>query len=226
LPSGIPASKWSRETTTAPKSSPKPPLKPISSSVSHQPYPSTHSSSQTLHRTDSGNSDHEPSLCALIAGLLKRSPSSDPSFLIHLSGTGIVADWQDDTYLGEQNPKVWSDVADRDAIDALPDTALHRNTEKILQATAAAHGDRLKIAIVCPPDICGKGRGPGRTQSVLLPILKNEIVKRGAAFYTGSGANTRNWVHIADLMRVYSSLVEAASAGGGNAAWGKEVGIL
>ncbi|EIN03917.1 NAD(P)-binding protein [Punctularia strigosozonata HHB-11173 SS5] len=186
-------------------------------------YDSIEVISQAASRADivvhSGNSDHEPSINALIAGLLKRPKTS---FLIHLSGTGIVADFREGKYVGELNPKVWSDIEDIDAITSLPDDALHRNVDKIIQAAAAAHGDKLKTAIVCPPDICGKGRGLGRTQSVLLPAYKAESIKLGAAVYTGSGGNARSWVHIEDLMKLYLSLVEAAAAGGGNADWGKE----
>lgn len=165
-----------------------------------------------------GNSDHEGSIKALIAGLLRRS---SPSFLIHLGGTGIIADWRDPTYIGKLNPKVWSDVSDIEAINSLPDNALHRNVDKIIQAAAAAHGDRLKLAIVCPPDIYGSGGGLGRTQSVYMPEFLNEIKKVGAPFYVGEGTNTRSWVHIEDLMTVYLKLVEAAVSGGGSADWGK-----
>lgn len=31
-----------------------------------------------------------------------------PGYLIHLSGTAGIADFQDATYLGKKNPKVWS----------------------------------------------------------------------------------------------------------------------
>jgi hypothetical protein len=103
--------------------------------------------------------------------LLRRS---DPSFLIHLGGTGVVADWQDPTYLGKLNPKIWSDIDDIDAITSLPDGALHRNVDKIIQEAAAANGEKLKTAIVCPPDIYGPGRGPGRTQSIYIPAYLDE----------------------------------------------------
>jgi nucleoside-diphosphate-sugar epimerase len=152
--------------------------------------------------------------------LLRRS---GPSFLIHLSGTGIVADWQDQTYLGKLNPKVWSDIDDIDNITSLPDQALHRNVDKIIQEAATANGEKLKTAIVCPPDIYGPGKGPGKTQSVYVPIFLNEIKQVGAAFYAGEGTNTKSWVHIEDLMTVYLKLVEAAVAGGGGGDWGREV---
>ncbi|KAF2492336.1 NAD(P)-binding protein [Lophium mytilinum] len=166
---------------------------------------------------DSGDSDHEGSIKAIIAGLVRRSSKS---FLVHLSGTGIIADWQDPTYMGKLNPKVWSDIFDIDAITSLPDSALHRNVDKIIQSAAVAHEDILKTAIVCPPDIYGTGRGLVRTRSVYMPVFLEESVKLGATFYAGNGTNTRSWVHIEDLMIIYLELVEAAVTGGGKAEWG------
>ncbi|KAK4892309.1 hypothetical protein LTR27_009143 [Elasticomyces elasticus] len=165
-----------------------------------------------------GNSDHEPSIKALIAGLLRRD---EPSFLIHLSGTGIVADYRDDTYHGTLNPKIWSDVDDIDAITSMPDIAVHRNVDKIIQNAAAEHGDKLKTAIVCPPDIYGPGRGPGGIRSVFFPMFVAEAKKVGATFYANDGSNGRSWVHIDDLMAVYMKVVEAAAKGGDGADWGK-----
>ena len=187
-------------------------------------YDSSDTISEAASKADvivhNGNSDHEPSINALIAGLLRRS---GPSYLLHLGGTGIIADWRDPTYTAKLNPKVWSDIDDIDAITSLPDNALHRNVDKIIQAAAIAHPEKLKTAIICPPDIYGPGRGPGRTQSVYVPVFLDEIKQVGAAFYAGEGANRRSWVHIKDLMTVYLKLVEAAVAGGSGADWGKEV---
>ncbi|EME42192.1 hypothetical protein DOTSEDRAFT_89648 [Dothistroma septosporum NZE10] len=112
------------------------------------------------------NSDHEPSIKAIVAGLLK------------------LADWKDAVYHGKLNPKTWN------------------------------HGGKLKTAIVCPPDIYGPGRGPGNTASVFLSAFFDEIVGTiGAPFYGGEGTNTRSWVHIEDLVQLYSRLIEAAVAG-------------
>ncbi|KAF2196943.1 nucleoside-diphosphate-sugar epimerase [Delitschia confertaspora ATCC 74209] len=170
----------------------------------------------------SGDSDHEPSINALIAGLLRR-PSSAPSFLIHLSGTAVVSDFLTPTHLGRLNPKTWSDTIDIDTIVSRPDSAPHRNVDKIIQAAAAAYGDKLKTAIICPPDIYGAGRGLGRTRSVFLPMYLKEMESVGGRpFYVGEGGNMRSWVHMEDLMELYLRLVEAAVEGGSNATWGKE----
>ena len=166
-----------------------------------------------------GNSDHEASIKALIAGLLKRE---SPSFLLHLGGTGVVADWRSDDYRGGLNPKVWSDIEDVNSIWSLPDNALHRNVDKIIQKAAEQHGDKLKTAIICPPDIYGPGKGLARSQSVYFPTLYAESVKLGHTFYANSGKNSRSWVHINDLMTVYLRLVEAAAKGGDGKDWGKD----
>lgn len=174
---------------------------------------------------DNGKSKHNPGIRAHIAGLLRVATPSSPRFFIRLGGTGIIADWADPTYYGETNPKIWSDVSDLDTITTLPDTALHRSTEKIVQEAAAQHGDRLKCAIVCSCGVYGPGRGPGNTQSLMVPEFYQDIMQSDhkRAFYIKSGGNTRSWVHIDDLASLYVRLVEAAAAGGGEADWGREV---
>ena len=171
---------------------------------------------------DCGNSDHENSLKAILTGLLRRNITS---FLIHLSGTGILSDFKDTKdYRGRLNPKIYSDIDDIDEITSRPAGSLHRHTDEIIQEYAVKYGDKLKTAIVCPPDIYGRGYGPGRNQSVYFPTFVREIMKIGAPFYLKDGSNTRGWVHIDDLMDVYVDLVEAAVVGGGRSVtWGKDV---
>ncbi|KAI8930827.1 hypothetical protein NX059_011848 [Plenodomus lindquistii] len=158
-----------------------------------------------------GDSDHLPSLRALITGLLSREK---PGYLLHLSGTGIVSDYATSSTLGTLSPKIWSDTraADIEEIRNLPDTALHRHTEALLHDTIRNHADKINIAIVCPPDIYGPGLGPGKKHSALIPIFVSEAVKFGSVFYHSDGTNARSWVHIHDLMRLYASLVGAAIA--------------
>ena len=173
---------------------------------------------------DCGDSDHEPSIKALIAGLTAPSrTSAKPGFLIHLSGTALVSDWSEPAHHGRLNPHIWSDVRDLDAITSRPAFHLHRNVDKIIQDAAVKHGEKLKTAIVCPPDTYGEGRGPEKRQSVFLPMFFELVRKEGKAFYVGDGGNRRSWVHVEDLMRVYLGLVEAAVEGGGGADWGREV---
>jgi nucleoside-diphosphate-sugar epimerase len=159
-----------------------------------------------------GDSDHEKSLNAIISGLLSRPA---PGYLLHLSGTGIVSDWADEEHLGKLNPKVWSDISSLAEIQDLPYNALHRNTELILHETVRLYDDRINIAIMCPPDIYGRGKGLAKTHSALVPMYVKEIQHLGGqVFYYGEGTNTRSWVHVDDLMRVYLKVSEAAASGG------------
>ena len=161
-----------------------------------------------------GDSDHEPSLQALMTGLLRRAT---PGYLIHLSGTGIVSDWAEETYLGVQNPKVWSDISSLGEIKQLPAAALHRNTETILHETVEKYGgNKIHVAVMCPPDIYGPGKGLGKRQSALVPVFVKEALSAAMGkrvFYHAEGTNTRSWVHIDDLMRLYMRVVGAAVAG-------------
>lgn len=94
----------------------------------------------------------------------------------------------------------------------------------LLGKTVAEHGDKINIAIMCPPDIYGKGKGPGKTWSAFVPMYVDSVPKvNNRIFYYRDGANTRSWVHIDDLMTLYLHVVEAAVAGGGNAQWNREV---
>jgi hypothetical protein len=159
-----------------------------------------------------GNSDHEPSLQALVSGLLLKST---PGYLVHLSGTGLVSDWHTPTYLGVTNPKIWSDVSSLPEIKSLPMSELHRNTETLLHGWIDEYAGKINIAIVCPPDVYGLGKGLGRTTSALVPVYVHEVRASGAAFHVAEGTNMRSWVHVDDLTRLYLLLVEVALAGEG-----------
>jgi nucleoside-diphosphate-sugar epimerase len=160
-----------------------------------------------------GDSDHEPSLNALLAGLLQRAT---PGYLLHLSGSGIVSDWNSTTHLGCLNPKTWSDISSLDEIANLPSGELHRSTESMLHhhMSSPSSNSKINIAILCPPDIYGPGTGPGKTSSALLPMYVAEILKspQKRAFYVCEGTNTRSWVHINDLTSLYLHVVEAAAS--------------
>jgi nucleoside-diphosphate-sugar epimerase len=119
-----------------------------------------------------------------------------------------------DQYHGRLNPKIWSDLASLEEIRSLPADSLHQNTETIIANTIRDHGSKINIAIMCPPDIYGKGKGLAKTHSVFVPMLIDGIKKLGGkVFYYGEGTNTRSWVHMDELMVVYTKIIEAAASG-------------
>jgi nucleoside-diphosphate-sugar epimerase len=153
--------------------------------------------------------------------LLRRNT---PSYLIKLSGTGTLYDYPDTKeYLGRFNPKTYSYIDHIDEILSLPAHALHRYTDSIVQDAALKHPDKLKTAIVCPPDVYGPGHGAGRKLTYYLPCFVEDIQKPGAPSCLNDGSNMRGWVHIDDFMQIYVALVEAAAAGGGPVTWGEQV---
>ncbi|KAF2027298.1 NAD(P)-binding protein [Setomelanomma holmii] len=163
-----------------------------------------------------GDSDHEASLNALLAGLLQcEKETGKAAYLLHLSGTGIVSDWRQSAQLGTKSHVIWSDIqsSSLDKIRTLPDADLHRNPDKILHSTILTSPSKINIAIMCPPDIYGRGHGLGKIKRALIPMFIAAIKNLGHPFYYKKGTNTRSWVHIADLMRLYVHVVEAAVLG-------------
>ncbi|EAT86829.1 hypothetical protein SNOG_05765 [Parastagonospora nodorum SN15] len=72
----------------------------------------------------------------------------------------------------------------------------------------------INIAIMCPPDIYGRSKSLAKVQSALIPMFVKHLrtANNGRAFYFKDGSNTRSWVHIDDLMRLYLRVVEAAAS--------------
>ncbi|KAJ7126766.1 NAD(P)-binding protein [Mycena epipterygia] len=153
-----------------------------------------------------GDSDHKAAMEALLAGLGRRTT---PAFLIHLSGTACISDVYSGNF-GVLNPRVWSDVDDIEELGKLPEDRIHRHVDKLVLEAAATHGAHIHTAIMCPPDVYGKGHGPGLTQSFMAPFFYDAILGYKSAFYLAKGENVRSLVHIEDLMSLYVRLVEEA----------------
>ena len=80
----------------------------------------------------------------------------------------------------------------------------------------------LKTAIVCPPTIYGKGRGPDNQRSQQLPDLVKYTLIKNHGMQIGAGKTFWTNVHVADLSKCYLLLVEAAVEGHAKATWGEE----
>jgi len=176
----------------------------------------------TNHLIDAGDSDHEGCVKAILSGLSHKTSKKQKSFLIHLSGTGVISDEREQTWEGKSNPKIWDDIKDIDEINNLPENAKHHKVDRWIQE---ASDEYLKTVIVCPPDIYGEGYAVGGRTSFLVPMYVDALIKHGEAFYLGDGDNLRAVAHIDDVIEVFSLLVGEALKGGGNGQWGDEVSI-
>ncbi|KAL8886173.1 MAG: hypothetical protein Q9215_006075 [Flavoplaca cf. flavocitrina] len=165
------------------------------------------------------NADHVVAAEALIEGLAAHA-SDRPGYIIHTSGTGILlfADLERRTF-GEASTKIYNDWDGVGEVTSIPDFAPHRNVDKIILASGSKN---VKSAIVSPPTIYGKGRGPGNQRSHQLPELSRCTLEKGHGIQVGAGKTYWTNVHVHDLSEVFVALVEAAAAGGGNASWGDE----
>ncbi|KAF2854107.1 NAD dependent epimerase/dehydratase family protein [Plenodomus tracheiphilus IPT5] len=164
------------------------------------------------------NCDHVASAEALVAGL---ALSGKKTYLIHTSGTGILAfeDFESSTY-GIKREKTYDDWDGIDEVTHLPDVALHRNVDKIILGANAASAGNINAAIVCPPCIYGPGRGPDNQRSVQIYDYAKATLTRSKGFLIEEGANVWTQVHVQDLSEVFLALVTAAlSPDGGKATW-------
>lgn len=108
-----------------------------------------------MNAIDLANADDEPSARAIAAGLSRRSADT-PAFWIHVSGS-LILGWEtiEKSCYGERTSQVYNDWDGVGELISLPDSAAHRNVDKIVLAASTANPERIKTAIVCPPIIYG-----------------------------------------------------------------------
>ncbi|CAO2649260.1 Nn.00g066450.m01.CDS01 [Neocucurbitaria sp. VM-36] len=167
------------------------------------------------------NCDHVGAANAIVAGLAQ---SQKKPFLIHTSGTGMLGfeDSDSGTY-GIKREKIYDDWDGVGEVTSLPDSAVHRNVDKIILAAEETSGDKCRTAIVCPPCIYGPGRGPDNKRSIQVYDMIKAALERHKGFVIQEGANIWNQVHVHDLSEVFLALVTAAlSPDGGKATWGSQ----
>jgi len=165
------------------------------------------------------NADHPGAAEAIVKGL---SAQDKPAFLIHTSGTGILLydDFEKLHSFGEKlGEKVFDDLEGVGEVTSLPDASAHREIDKIILEAGTTHAEKIKTAIVCPPTIYGKGRGPDNQRSQQVPELANAALKTGQAIKVNKGQTYWGNVHVHDLSALYLKLVEEAAAGGSTAEW-------
>lgn len=85
---------------------------------------------------------------------------------------------------------------------------MHRDVDKIV--LAANDNAAVKTAIVCPPCICGPGRGLVNTRSMQVYELAKFTLKNGFAPVIGKGLTEWDYIHVHDLADLIVSLVESA----------------
>ncbi|KAI1459462.1 NAD(P)-binding protein [Annulohypoxylon moriforme] len=161
-----------------------------------------------VHTADSA--DNVPSATAIAKGLAAGHTAEKPGYWIHLCGTGILTWYDADNKRYGQAPlpeQKYHDIDDIERIVSLPDTAIHRNVDKIV---LGANSASVKTLIVGPPTIYGQGRGPLNTRSIQVPGLIEYTLQHGYAPIQAPGLTEWDNVHIHDLGDFFVLAVDAA----------------
>lgn len=90
----------------------------------------TNNKNPNCNIADAGDIDHERSREAICPGLRKRS---EPSYLIHLSGTAAIFDLYYQTWEGKPSERIYSNIDDVNDICSLPRDRLHIPTDIMVQ---------------------------------------------------------------------------------------------
>jgi hypothetical protein len=157
------------------------------------------------------SSDHVVAAKAIAKGLASGHTKEKPGFWLHTSGTGILV-WKDmetNTFGEPPSQPPYNDLEDVSGLTGLPDTAFHRDVDKLVLGAAT---DSVKTAIVCPPTIYGPGRGPGNQRSRQVYHLVKATLEKGQAPLIGRGLTEWDNVHAHDLSDLFVLLAEAAVA--------------
>lgn len=117
---------------------------------------------------------------------------------------------RDDNKLGEHSDREYNDWTAVQDLTGLPSDAFHKNVDDLV---LNAGSDSVKTAILCPPTIYGRGRGPAHQRSRQAYELAHLILTGGYIPIIGQGKARWNHVHVSDLAQVFVLLTEAAVAG-------------
>lgn len=174
------------------------------------PHPT--STDPNLSSDTADASDNEPAAKAIAKGLASGHSKDHPGFWLHTGGSGILC-WEtmrDDNKLGEHSDREYNDWTAVQDLTGLPSDAFHKNVDDLV---LNAGSDSVKTAILCPPTIYGRGRGPAHQRSRQAYELAHLILTGGYIPIIGQGKARWNHVHVSDLAQVFVLLTEAAVAG-------------
>ncbi|OIW26136.1 NAD(P)-binding protein [Coniochaeta ligniaria NRRL 30616] len=156
------------------------------------------------------NSDHPGSAKAITKGIAQGHTADKPGYLIFVSGTGLLMYHDQKNKRYGQPPAEGDEYEDMGGVEkilALPEDALHRDVEMIVQA---ADSDSVRTAVYAPCMIYGPGRGPVNTRSMQVYDLAKYTLTHGFAPIVETGKTEWDQVHVHDMSDVVLLLTEAA----------------
>ncbi|KAL4949689.1 hypothetical protein BDW69DRAFT_188079 [Aspergillus filifer] len=157
---------------------------------------------------------HLPSIEAVARGLKGRRDA----YYIQVTGASVLGGPEIDSgSYGEPTDDVYDDL---DGIQSVRDKITAYPTRRVVDNFILnLKGSGLKTAIVFPPIIFGKGRGPGNQRSIQVPSISKNALQQKQAAYVGRGLARWGAIHVADLATLFGKLVEKAVAGAEDDIW-------
>jgi hypothetical protein len=113
---------------------------------------------------------------------------------------------------GTRCERIWEDT-DTEALEAIPETALHRKTDIWL----LKNSEDVELCVVSPPAIHGKGIGYpelSNAHSIQIPFIIAHAIRNKKTYQIGPGENIGSEVHVEDLAQLYVKLLEIYLANG------------
>ncbi|KAF7189850.1 hypothetical protein HII31_08957 [Pseudocercospora fuligena] len=158
------------------------------------------------------HSDHEPSVSAVLEGLIKRSAAKggEPPIYLHMSGCGIIADNARGEHIPRESIKEWSDL-DLSLYDC-PSENTHLPTDKAIFEAGIREENPIRTIIVFPSLIYGSGKTRKRS-GMWVPIFTEFARKAGHAGTWGPGEVTQYAIHVKDVASAVMMLLGAALEG-------------
>ena len=111
---------------------------------------------------------------------------------------------------GEPSDKVYSDVDGADELrELIQQYSAKRVVDNLILSLIPA-ANRPKTALIFPPIIYGRGRGPVNQRSIQIPELARVTMQRRGGIPVGKGEATWSNVHISDVSSIFVKLAEKA----------------
>ncbi|KAF9483617.1 NAD(P)-binding protein [Pholiota conissans] len=157
------------------------------------------------------DSDNVPAALAVLAGLkIHHEKTGKVPILIHTSGAAFITD---DARGLHADHRTYSDL-DTEALNALPETLLHRNVDiPVIEADKAGF---VKAYIIIPGAVLGHPSGPvadleiQNMHTILSPFFMKPAISRKQAGYFGKGLNTWSAVDNNDTADLFIVVFDAA----------------
>ncbi|KAM0247172.1 hypothetical protein ACHAP5_004251 [Fusarium lateritium] len=158
---------------------------------------------------------HLKSVQTIYEALASKPKGSKPPYYIQISGASALAAGEiaDKSWVfGSGNDVIHNDLTGIDSIKSYIKQYPNRAVDNYMFSVSEQESS-AKTALVVPPIIYGRGRGPGNQRSMQIPDLAKAVLERKRGIRVGAGESRWGNIHIADLSRIFLLLVEKAAEG-------------